>query len=120
VIDNGIPLTAWLKIDVMDKDKNFLFTLTDNPEQGDSISFVGADVDQNGEVLTSYLNPPKSISLDESEVKLLSKAYFINYSVSFRTKDADLNPPQIVAIRPSDWIKLKAYGKIKYRVNSSE
>jgi len=118
VIDNGIPLTAWLKIDVMDKDNNFLFTLTNNPEEGDSISFLGADVDQNGEVTTSYINPPKAINLDESEIKLLSKAYFINYSVSFRTKDAYLNPPQIVAVRPSDWINLKAYGTIKYRVNS--
>ncbi len=118
VVDNGIPLTAWLKIDVMDKDNNYLFTVTNNPEEGDSISFFGADVDQYGEVTTSYLNPPKSISLDESEIKLLSKGYFINYSVTFRTKDAYLNPPQIVAVRPSDWIKLKAYGKIKYRVNS--
>ncbi len=118
VVDNGIPLTAWLKIDVMDKDNNFLFTLTNNTGEGDSISFIGADVDQNGEVTTSYLNPPKAISLDESKIKLLSKAYFINYSVSFRTKDAYLNPPQIVAVRPSDWIKLKAYGTIKYRVNS--
>ena len=118
VIDNGIPMTAWLKIDVMDKDNNYLFTLTENPQEGDSISFVGADVDQNGEVTTSYLNPAKSISLDGSQIRLLSKAYFINYSVSFRTKDAYLNPPQIVAVRPSDWIKLKAYGTIKYRVNS--
>jgi hypothetical protein len=118
VIDNGIPLTAWLKIDVMDKDNNYLFTLTENPQEGDSISFTGADVDENGEVTSSYLNPPKAISLDETKIKLLSKAYFINYSVSFRTKEAYLNPPQIVAIRPSDLIKLKAYGTIKYRVNS--
>ena len=118
VIDNGIPLTAWLKIDVMDKYNNYLFTLTENPQEGDSISFIGADVDQNGEVTTSYLNTAKSISLNNSQIRLLSKAYFINYSVSFRTKDAYLNPPQIVAVRPSDWIKLKAYGTIKYRVNS--
>ena len=116
-IDNGIPLTAWLKIDAMDKDNNYLFSLTGNQEEGDSISFLGAEVDLNGEVLNSYLNPVKSITLDESKIKLLSKAYHLNYSVSFSTKDANLDPPQIVAIRPSDWIKLKAYGKIKYNVN---
>lgn len=116
-IDNGIPLTAWLQVDLSDENSNYLFTLTSNPDGSDSISFNGAEVDQNGEVISSYVNPPKSITLDESKVKLLSKAYYLNYSISFRTKDAYLDPPQIVAIRPSDWIKLKAYGKVRYKVS---
>lgn len=116
-IDNGIPLTAWLRLDVSDENNNYLFTLTSTPEGSDSISFNGAEVNQNGEVISSYLSPTKSITLDESKVKLLSKAYYLNYSVNFRTKDAYLDPPQIVAIRPSDWIKLKAYGKVRYKVS---
>jgi hypothetical protein len=119
-IDNGIPLTAWLKVDLSDENNNYLFTLTNSLEGSDSISFGGAEVDQNGEVISSYENPPKPITLDGSQIQLLSKAYYLNYSVSFTTKDAYLNPPQIVAVRPSDWIKLKAYGKVRYKVSFSD
>ena len=119
-IENGIPLTTWLKIDLLDENHNYLFTLTGNQPEGDSISFGAASVDENGEVLEPYLNPVKTVTLNEWQVQLFSRAHYVNYRVSFSTENSDLNPPEIVAIRPSNWINVKAYGKIKYRIGSDD
>jgi len=119
-IENGIPLLAWFKIDLFDENDNYLFTLTKNNSEGDSISFEAAPVDVNGNVIEPNINPVKIITLDESQVQLFSRVHYLRYRVSFSTTDSNLNPPQMVAIRPSNWIKLKAYGKIKYKVSSGD
>ncbi|MDO8548708.1 MAG: hypothetical protein Q7S39_00960 [Ignavibacteria bacterium] len=119
-IENGIPLLAWFKIDLLDENNNYLFTLTKNNAEGDSISFGAAPVDVNGNVIEPNINPIKIITLDESQIQLFSRVHYLKYRVSFSTTDSNLNPPQMVAIRPSNWIKLKAYGKIKYKVSSGD
>jgi len=119
-IENGIPLTTWMTIDLLDENNNYLFTLTNNSEEGDSISFRGAYVDANGEVIEPFVNLAKTITLDETKVQLLAKAHSINYRMSFSTEDSQLDPPKIISIRPSNWIKLKAYGKVTLRVGSDK
>jgi hypothetical protein len=119
-IKNGIPLSVWLKIDLFDENNNYLFTLTESNEGGDSISFRGASVDDNGEALEPFLNPVKTITLNESQVQLFSKTNYIKYRIGFSTEGSHLEPSTIVAIRPSNWINLKAFGKIKYRINSDD
>ena len=119
-IENGIPLLAWFKIDLFDENNNYLFTLTKNNAEGDSISFAAASVDGNGEVIEPNLNPDKNIMLDESRIQLFSRVHYIKYRVSFSTTNSNLNPPQMIAIRPSNWIKMKTYGKINYKVSNGD
>lgn len=117
-IENGIPLKAWFRIDALGKDGEYLFTLTNDIAGGDSISFNAASINSAGEVIQTNVNPVKTISLNEEQVNLFSETYSLRYRVSFHTADANLNPPPVVAIRPSDWIKLKTYGSVKYRVSN--
>ncbi len=119
-IENGIPLLAWVKVDLLDENNNYLFTLTKNDAEGDSISFEAAPVNGNGEVVEPNFNPVKNITLDETQVQLFSRVHYLKYRVSFSTTDSNLNPPQMVAIRPSNYIKMKSYGKIKYKVSSGD
>ena len=119
-IENGIPLKVWFKIDALDMNNNYLFTLTKNGTGSDSISFNAAPVNSNGEVVYPNMNPVKIITLDELQVQHFSRTYNLRYKVSFQTADANLNPPQTVAIRPSNWIKLKTYGNVKYKVSNGD
>lgn len=118
-IDNGIPLTTWLYATFTDVNYKPLFTLKNNTTGIDSIYFLGADVDQNGEV-SNDVTTTDNITLDSSEVSLFAKSKYIIYTVSLRTRDAYQNPPPIVAIRPSAQLRLKAYGQVKYNLNPSD
>jgi hypothetical protein len=119
-IENGIPLLAWFKIDLYDENDSYLFTLTKNDAEGDSISFGAAPVNASGDVIQPNINPAKTITLDESQVQLFSRVHHLKYRISFSTTGVNSNPPQIVAIRPSDYIKMKTYGKIKYKISDGD
>jgi hypothetical protein len=119
-IENGIPLLAWFKIDLYDENDSYLFTLTKNDAEGDSISFGAAPVNASGDVIQPNINPVKTITLDESQVQLFSRVHHLKYRISFSTTGVNSNPPQIVAIRPSDYIKMKTYGKIKYKISDGD
>ena len=119
-IENGIPLTAWFKIDALDENNNYLFTLTENTTGGDSINFEAAQINSSGEVTALVMNPVKTVTLNESQIQQFSRTYNLRYRVSFHTADANLNPPQIVAIRPSNWIKLRTYGKVRYKISNGD
>jgi hypothetical protein len=115
-LENAIPLGLWFKMDMMDEQNNFLFTLTKNNNGTDSIYFEPAEVDANGEVLTSTVNQPIRIVLDSSQVEMLSRTHSANYSVTVSTKNANQQDPPTVSIRPSAWIKVKAFSTIRYNV----
>lgn len=85
-LENAIPLGVWFKMDMMDEQNNFLFTLTKNNNGTDSIYFEPAEVDENGEVLTSTINQPIRIILDSAQVEMLSRTHSANYSVTISTK----------------------------------
>ena len=57
--ENGIPLVAWVKIDMLDENNNYLFTLVENNTAGDSIPFDPASVNSAGEVIASNFSPCK-------------------------------------------------------------
>jgi hypothetical protein len=115
-LENAIPLTGWLRMDVVDEDHNFLFTISHNSNETDTISFNAAVVDENGEVIKPFTNPPVTIELDSSQIEMMTRARFAVYSVTLRTSDAFQNSSKIVALRPDAWVKLKTYGTINYRV----
>ncbi len=112
-VENSTPLTTWLKVTLTDQNYKPLFVITKNAENPDSLYFLGADVNQNGEVINSNLTST-SINLDSIEIAKLADAYYAISNISVRTRDAYENPPPTVAIRPGDLIKLKVYGAIKY------
>ncbi len=116
-VENGVPLTGWLKIDLYDKQFNFLTTVTNNVNGTDSVKFLAADVDPNGEVAKS-VKTLNVIELDSAQVFQVSKAYNAVFHISLRTKDAFKSPPVPVAVRAKDKIKIRAFGTVKYRINS--
>ncbi len=115
-LENAIPLAGWIRMDVVDEDHNHLFTITHNSNDTDTLFFNGAVVDENGEVIQPFTNPPITIELNSSQIEMMTRAKFAVYSVTLRTSDAFQNPPKIVAIRPNAWVKLRSYGTINYRI----
>ena len=116
--DNHIPMTAFFKITLADSNYNPLFTLKGN-DGIDSLQFAGAAVDQSTGEVTKTSSTSQSINLNADEIKQLANAKYAFISASIRTKDAldsNQNPPY-VTVKPSDWINLKSFGQIKYRVN---
>ena len=115
-LENAIPLAGWIRMDVVDENHNFLFTISHNSNDTDTLFFNAAVVDENGEVIQPFTNPPITIELNSSQIEMMTRAKFAVYSVTLRTSDAFQNPPKIVAIRPNAWVKLRSYGTINYRI----
>ena len=115
-LENAIPLAGWIGMDVVDEYHNHLFTITHNSNDTDTLFFNAAVVDENGEVIQPFTNPPITIELNSSQIEMMTRAKFAVYSVTLRTSDAFQNPPKIVAIRPNAWVKLRSYGTINYRI----
>ncbi len=119
--ENRIPLTAFFKITFADENYNALFTLKEN-NSDDSIMIAGANIDKStGEVIAANATT-QLIEINGEEIQKFSKARFAFLSISVRTKDAldnNLTPP-FVAVHSSDWINIKSFGKIKYRLNSDD
>ena len=119
--DNHIPLTAFFKITLADGNYNPLFTLNGTNGEG-SLQFTGAAIDQSSGEVTEATNTIQTINLNADEIQQLAQSKYAFISVSIRTKDAldsNQNPP-FVTVRPSDWINLKSFGNIKYRLNSDD
>jgi hypothetical protein len=115
-LENAIPLSGWLKIDLVDENHSPLFTISENSNGTDTIFFKGANIDQNGEVISSYVNQPLTVELNSSQVEMFTRTKFVIYTVSLRTRDAFLDPSPFVALRPNAWVKVRSYGTINYRV----
>ena len=118
--ENAVPLSGWIKIDLVDENNNRLFTISRNSNGTDTLIFDGAVVNASGEVAGSTVNPPVTVQLNAEEVDMLTRTRFAVFSITVETSDAFKNPPTIVAIRPSAWMKLKAYGTINYRINPED
>jgi hypothetical protein len=48
---------------------------------------------------------------------MFADAVYAIYSVTFNTKSCENNPPPVVALRPSSWIGINAFGTFKYRID---
>ena len=115
-LENAIPLSGWLRIDLVDENHSPLFTISENSNGTDTLFFKGANIDPNGEVISSYVNQPLTVELNSSQVEMLTRTKTIIYSVSLRTRDAFLDPSPVVALRPDAWVKIRSYGTINYRI----
>jgi len=117
-IENGIPLTTWLKADMVDKNYNLLFTITKN-EGKDSLYFLGAEVGANGEVTKKTITTT-TMQLDSSQIQKLADAKYFIHTTSVRTRDAYNNPPPTVALRGNQKLSIKAYGGVKYFIKEDK
>ena len=116
-LENAIPISGWLRIDLVDENHSKLFTISENSNGTDTLFFKGANVDVNGEVISSYVNQPLTVQLDPSQVEMLTRTKFAIYSVTLRTRDAFLNPSRVVALRPDSWVKVRSFGTVNYSVD---
>lgn len=119
-VENAIPLATWLKVDLYDSSFNHLLTLTANSNGTDSLFVQAAEIDLNGEVSAPFQNPPVVMQLDAEQIDLFARATSAIYSVNINTTDAFNNPPEFVAIRPSAWLHVRAYGTIKYHIDPDD
>jgi len=115
-IDNAIPLASWMKITLADENHNDLFTLINSTTGKDSFYIEPAEVGLDGEVTTSVHNSIQTILLDAEQIEMLSKAKYAFYSLSVQTKDAEKPEAPIVSVRPTDWMNVRIYGNLNFRV----
>ncbi|MGD8305651.1 MAG: hypothetical protein PVF17_03275 [Ignavibacteria bacterium] len=114
-LENAIPLSGWFKIDMVDEFNNKLFTISNNSNNADSLYFEGASVDGEGEVTNSVVTPTVAVELNSEQIDMLTRTTHAVYSVTLETSESS-STDGTVAIRPTDWIKIRAFGKINYRV----
>lgn len=119
-LENAIPVSGWVKIDMVDADNNLLFTISRNSNGTDTLFFEGAPVNAEGEVIRSFTNLPINVALDSSQIEMLTRVKYAVYSASLQTSDAFQDPPTIVALRPGAWLKIRTYGTIKYRIKPED
>lgn len=118
--ENALPLGAWVKMDLFDSYNNYLFTITKDEYDNDSVYFKPAVVDANGEVISPVENDKLKFSLNTEEIKMLSNAYVVYYTIYLSTSETNNPGNPTVAVRPSSWIKVKAYGSLKFDSNDED
>lgn len=113
-LENALPLGVWIRMELFDSFNNFLFTVTKDEYDNDSVYFKPAVVDANGEVISPVENDKLKFSLNTEEIKMLANAYVVKYTLYLSTSETSNSGNPTVAVRPSAWIKVKAYGSIKF------
>lgn len=117
-LENAIPIDAFVKITITDKNYSPLFTLTKNQNGVDSLQFLGSQVNNSTGQIISPTITLNTIALDSAEIRQLSNAHYAIVSTTVNTKNANENPnPPTVQFKSSDWLNLKCYGKVKYHLN---
>ncbi len=116
--ENAIPLDCWARITIVDENYQPLFTLRDESNGADSLLFIAADVDANGEVIKPTINPVRLLNLTGNELELLSRAHYVISSFTIRTTRAQLEPPIIVTMSTASTFKMRVYCTLKFRVNN--
>jgi hypothetical protein len=119
-LENALPVSGWFKIDMVDADNNLLFTISRNSNGTDTLFFESAPVNEEGEVIRSFQNPPITVTLDSDQIEMLTRVKYAVYSASLQTSDAFQDPPTIVALRPSSWLRVRTYGTINYRIKPED
>lgn len=114
--ENGMPLSSHLKIDILDSEFNYLFTLSENGNN-EMLFFEAAPTDENGEVIQSLKAPVIKMHLDSLEIQQFANAYYSVYKVGVATEEAFQDPNKIIAIRPSAWASYRVYADVTYNVD---
>ncbi|MGE5812822.1 MAG: hypothetical protein ACM339_15035 [Ignavibacteria bacterium] len=118
-IENAIPLTASFKVVLADKDFNPLFTVSRNSLGEDSLLVNGGEINSStGDVISPALSF-HGISLNADEIRMLANSYYAIVSTTVKTKESseNLSSLQMVPIKVSNWVSIKAYGMVRYHVN---
>lgn len=119
-IENAIPIDAHLKASVLDKNYNTLFVLTQASSGPDSLFFAGSQVNNSTGQIISPTFTANSIMLKSSQINQLADARYIILSTTINTTNGFSTNPPMVYFKSSDWLKMKCFGKIRYRVASGE
>ena len=118
-LDNALPLNAWGTVTVMDKDKKDLFVVT-RIDNCDSLFLSSAQINNStGELIKSTKNN-YTITLDSAKINKLSDAYFVKSALTVETYGSTMQNPPKVKLKVSDWVKLNAWGSIKYNVKDKD
>ncbi len=113
-LENAMPLGVWVKMDLLDAFNNYLFTVTKDVNNSDSVYFKPAVVDANGEVTATVENDKLLFQLNSEQIKMFSNAYFVDYTVYLSTSNLNNSGIPTVAVRPSALIKVKSYGLLRF------
>jgi len=116
-VTNYIPLTSWIKITLADKDYKMLSSITTSNDGVDSLKFSGAKVNSTSGVVTSASQSTQTINLSSSQIQSLADAYYAIVSVSLETSSYNETNPVRVLLRASDWVEIRASGRVKYNLN---
>jgi hypothetical protein len=119
-LENAIPIDAYVKVTLTDENYSPLLTLTKNQNDVDSLLFLGAQINNSTGQIISPSITNNIISLDSSQISLLTAARYIIISATVNTTNADnanQNPPTI-QFKSSDWLNIKCFGKIDLSVNT--
>ncbi|MGE5811354.1 MAG: hypothetical protein ACM339_07625, partial [Ignavibacteria bacterium] len=118
-IENAIPLTASFKVVLADKDFNPLFTISRNSLGEDSLLVNGGEINSSTGDVISPASSFHGISLDADEIRMLANSYYAIVSTTIKTKESseNLSSLQMVPIKVSNWVSIKAYGMVRYHVN---
>ncbi|QQS36915.1 MAG: hypothetical protein IPM56_02880 [Ignavibacteriales bacterium] len=119
-VETAIPVGMWLRLDLNDSNGNYLFTITKDITGSDSVYFEPAEVSPGGEVTASIQSQPIRIVLDSAQVEMLSRSYSADFYVTVSTKHSGNTPPVYVAVRPSAWLKIKAYCTTNYNIDIND
>lgn len=114
--ENAVPITTWLTLSFLDENKLQLFKVKNETTQTDTFYFPGAETNPVGDVISAVQAPPAIIELDSAQIEMFSKAYYVVAEIAVQTKEAFNNPPQIVTVRPSDWVSVRAKAMVEYHL----
>ena len=113
---NKIPVSIVFKGSVLDSTNNFLFSLPPQGSSADSLVIPAPTVDNDGFAAESGYNKQMIKLTGEQAKHFLLGGIKIIMSLKLSTPPPNNNNP--VNFRNTDWISVKMYGTINYRVNN--
>ena len=116
-VKNSIPLTSWIKIILTDSSYQPLTTITTGNDGIDSLQFSGAQVNSSNGKVISASQSDQTLNLNSSQIQGLANAYYAILSVSLETSSSNETSPARVLLKASDWVEIRATGRIKYNIN---
>lgn len=116
-VTNYIPLTSWIKITLADSDYKLLSSITTGVNGIDSLKFDGAEVNTSSGTVTSASQSTQTVKLDSLQIHSLANARYAILSVSLETSSYNEANPAHILLKASDWVEIRASGRIKYNIN---
>ena len=92
-------------------------TITTGNDGIDSLQFSGAQVNSSNGKVISASQSDQTLNLNSSQIQGLANAYYAILSVSLETSSSNETSPARVLLKASDWVEIRATGRIKYNIN---